>query len=70
MQTSLHCSIISSELVSHHNAVLSLNSVIGNPYSSFSGDPGNSDDSEFDSADDDEFRREDMFEDRVWRQVI
>ena len=63
--SALDCSIISSELVSHHNAIPSLNSVIGNPYSSFSGDPGYSDDSEIDSADDDDIRREEMFEDQV-----
>ena len=61
----LDCSIISSELVSHHNAVPSLNSVIGNPYSSFIGDLDNLDDSEIDSADDDDIKREEMFEDQV-----
>ena len=61
----LDCSIISSELVSHHNAVPSLNSVIGNPYLSFNGDPDYSDDSEIDSADGDEIRRDEMFEDPV-----
>ena len=61
----LDCSIISSELVSHHNAVPSLNSVIGNPYSSFIGDLDYSDNSESDSAADDDIRREEMFEDQV-----
>lgn len=61
----LDCSIISSELVSQHNAVPFLNSISGNPYSSFNDDPDSSDDSEIDSADDDEIRREDMFEDQV-----
>ena len=61
----LGCSIISSELVSHHNAVPSLNSVIGNPYSSFIGDLDYSDNSENDSAADDDIRREEMFEDQV-----
>ena len=62
----LDCSIISSELDSHHNAVPSLYSIIGNhPYSSLSGDPDYSDDTEIDSADDDDIRQEEMFEGQV-----
>lgn len=61
----LDCSITSNGQVSHHNAVPSLNGVIGNPYSSFIGDPDYSDDSEIDGADGNDIRREKMFEDQV-----